>query len=195
MTLSNQKPLLRKHYLSLRAESSSQRKADEILSRLTSLDEWKNAEFICAYIPTRGEINIIPAIQKALSEKKKVAFPKTVTGAAEGEMIFRIAGSPDDFAKGRFGIYEPLPHCKALSPEQFGRTLCIVPALAFDKEGYRLGYGGGYYDRFLKNFSGVSVGLAYDVCLSNAPLPRDNFDVAVDVIISESEVIRINESK
>ena len=194
-SLTDQKSFLRRHYLNLRKSVGGAEKTSKILARLLSLDEWKNADIICAYMPVRGEISIIPVIQKALSENKKVALPKTVTGASEGEMVFRFVSSLDDLAEGRFGILEPLDGCDELCPSQHRSALCILPALAFDRFGYRLGYGGGYYDRFLENFSGISVGLAYSECLSESPLPHGELDAAADIIISESEVIRINERK
>lgn len=195
MTLPEEKAILRSRYLPLRDKVADEEKSQKILARLTSLAEWKNAEFICAYMPTRSETDVTPALQKALSENKKIALPKTETGKDKGIMTFRLVSSLDGLMRGRFGLLEPNDSCEKLADESLRQALCIVPTLAFDREGYRLGYGGGYYDRFLKNFNGISVGLVYGECLSDAPLPRGEFDVAVDVIISESEVIRINEQK
>ena len=65
-----------------------------------------------------------------------------------------------------------------------GKTLCVVPGFSFDKEGFRLGYGGGYYDRFLSTFNGFSAGLCLSAFISEK-LPRDGFDIAVNAVITE----------
>ena len=94
----------------------------------------------------------------------------------------------DGLTPARFGIPEPDGSCPALANSDFARALILVPALAFDENGYRLGYGGGYYDRFLARFGGVTVGLVYrDLLFDN--LPKGYYDRKVKLIISESGVL------
>jgi 5-formyltetrahydrofolate cyclo-ligase len=84
---------------------------------------------------------------------------------------------------GTYGINEPT---KASPRASFTKnTICIVPALAFDKKGFRLGYGKGYYDRFLNNFEGISIGVAFDRFICDA-LPINDTDIAVGSIIKSS---------
>ena len=64
----------------------------------------------------------------------------------------------------------------------------IIPALAYDKFGYRLGYGRGFYDRYVNRFQGIKAGLCYRTFLKNAPLPRGRFDMAVDYVVTEKGV-------
>ncbi|MBE6693848.1 MAG: 5-formyltetrahydrofolate cyclo-ligase [Ruminococcaceae bacterium] len=185
---------LRRHYLALRTSlGDTSKQAAELINTLLRLPEWQSADVICSYMPTRDELDVTPLMAAALSSGKGYALPLTLSGAASGEMVFCLVTTPDDLSVGRFGIREPLPHCPRLTCAQLERALCVVPALAFDTDGYRLGYGGGYYDRFLKNFNGISVGLAIDACMSPTPLPRTEFDVAVDILIGERQVIRTNE--
>ena len=84
-----------------------------------------------------------------------------------------------------YGIPEPPEHLPEIT--DFNGAFCVVPALAFSKNGQRLGYGGGYYDRFLSDFDGVSAGLCYSDFFINK-LPAEKHDIALDIIVSEKGV-------
>lgn len=188
------KTTLRRHFSDLRGSlTPTERRAAEasIYEKLFSLPAWQDAPVICGYISVRGELNTDPILRRAASEGKTVALPVTVTGANEGCMAFR-ALPEGDFSRltpARFGIPEPDGSCPILADNDFTRALILVPALAFDGEGYRLGYGGGYYDRFLaalreSAIPHTSVGLAYSVCRA-AALPREAHDIPVHIILDE----------
>jgi 5-formyltetrahydrofolate cyclo-ligase len=191
MTLAEvpEKAALRRQLEELRRNLSCESQASDMIRRLTAHSIWKNASVILSYMPFRGELDITPLMEKALSEGKKFALPLTVTGASEGIMEFRLVSSESDLKIGRFGIREPQNICPTVTDIDLFRALCIVPGIAFDKDGYRLGYGGGYYDRFLENFKGVSVGLVTSRLLCSTPLPRDGHDMAVDYVITERQVL------
>jgi 5-formyltetrahydrofolate cyclo-ligase len=192
-----EKATLRRHFTDLRnGLTPVWRKAAEasIRETLFALPAWRDAPVICGYMSVRGELNTLPILQRALAEGKRVALPVTVTGAAEGRMVFRALRDGDltRLTPARFGIPEPDGLCPALTDRDLTNALMLVPALAFDGEGYRLGYGGGYYDRFLDGLSSAgipitTVGLAFSVC--RAPtLPRESHDRPVDIIIDERSV-------
>ena len=189
---------LRRHFSRLRDSLTlGDRTAAEekILARLFSLPAWENAPLICGYMPTKSEMNTLPLWKKAADEGKAYALPVTVTGADQGKMIFRrLDGfTPEVLVAARYGLWEPPPHCPALTPQDFEKALIIVPGLAFDDKGFRIGYGGGYYDRLLAELSAVgvsyaTVGLVYASC--HVPtLPRETHDIPVDYIIDERKVI------
>ena len=94
----------------------------------------------------------------------------------------------DYLSPAKFGLFEPNNTCPILIPDE--KTLCIVPAIAFDENGNRLGYGKGFYDRFLSNFKGTSVGLTCSDLLVKQ-LPTDPHDTPVKIVITESEIIKI----
>ena len=120
-------------------------------------------------------------IYAAWANGKKVAVPKCSEETTE--MTFYYINSMDDVKSGYNGIMEPDPDtCEQV--KDYSHGLCIVPGLSFDAEGYRLGYGRGYYDRFLKHFRGVSVGLCYTSYLK-WKLPRGAYDVPVNLIVTE----------
>ena len=191
------KASLRLHFTDLRnGLTPTLREASEaaIYEHLFSLPAWWEAPVICGYISVRGELNTAPILRRAAAEGKTVALPVTVTDSREGKMVFRAL--PDgDFSRltpARFGIPEPDEACPTLVESDFTGALILVPALAFDNEGYRLGYGGGYYDRFLDRLArgGVSVttvGPVFSPCRADT-LPRENHDIPVDLIIDERRI-------
>ena len=189
---------LRRHFSALRNQLTGDERQEaeaEMLSRLVSLAAWQKAPLICGYMPTKGEINTLPLWETAVGEGKSYALPVTITGAREGQMVFRRTEGfcPEALITARYGLAEPDPCCPALSAEDFQNALIIVPGLAFDDGGYRIGYGGGYYDRLLAVLSeaGISVttvGLVFARCHTHA-LPREPHDIPVDYVIDERRVI------
>lgn len=188
------KSALRTHFAALRDDlPPDERQAAEaaIRDRLFSLPVWKDAPLICGYMSMRSEIDMMPVWKQAVTLGKAYALPVTVTGAREGRMIFRrLSGyTPHELAPARFGLSEPTPACPPLHLRGYEGALILVPGLAFDDGGFRIGYGGGYYDRFLTELkaAGVrvtTVGLVPAVCRTPA-LPREAHDCAVDIVICE----------
>ena len=192
------KSACRSDFLALRKSlSAEERTAAEaaIYESLFSLPVWREATVICGYMSVRGELNTSPILRRAISEGKTVALPVTVTDASEGKMIFRFLpdGDFDLLTPARFGIPEPAEDCPELRPADFSGALILVPALAFDHEGFRLGYGGGYYDRFLQelieaNIPVTTVGLAFSACVTEI-LPHSPHDIPVQFILDERRII------
>ena len=149
-----------------------------------SLSEYKKASTLLMYYPVKGEANILDIAQIALSEGKKVAFP--VCHKETLEMDFFAVASLSDLKKGSYGIPEPDGSCDIIT--DFSSTVCLVPALSFDRQGFRIGYGKGYYDRFLEKHPVYSAGLVYSPLLTDI-LPKEATDKKVDVIITEKEVL------
>lgn len=157
----------------------------KIRALFMSLVTYRYADIILMYVPTRGEINILPVAEHALQNGKRVAFP--CCDADTRTMCFRVVKSMDELRdNGLFGIPEPISDCP-LYKNDAGNAVCVVPAIVYDKNGYRLGYGKGYYDRYLPAFKGTTVGLVYnDFTVSE--VPRGRYDLAVDVLITEKGV-------
>ena len=158
---------------------------DRILfEKFVSLKEFCNADIILAYYPVNEEINTIPIIEYALSQKKRVAFP--VSSKADHTLTFRFVSSLEELECGAYSIPEP-PECAEIFNNESG-ALCIVPGLIFDRAGNRLGYGKGFYDRFLSGFNGDAVGLCYTDFLLDS-LPIDKNDRTVDIVLSDTEEV------
>ncbi len=164
-----------------------------ILSRLLESAMWQNAPLVCGYVSTRGELDLSPVWQAAVSAGKTYALPVTAGGTAEGRMFFRATPDfcPARLVRGRFGIFEPpdAPDFPVLPLDALRGALLLVPGLGFDDDGFRIGYGGGYYDRFLDTLAAAevsvcTVGLCPAVCRVGR-LPREAHDRPVTCVIDD----------
>ena len=153
---------------------------------IAMLQEYKDADVVLLYFPTRSEPDISSLADIAWRDGKKVAFPISVT--TDCTLDFRLVSSFDELEAGAYGILEPNSDAKRAVLSSC--ALCVVPALAVDAAGYRLGYGKGYYDRFLSSFEGNSV-IAIHSSLVCERLPRNDTDIPVNTIITETGAIRI----
>ena len=183
---------LRSYKQQLRADSKAYRqsmkpqdKAERdarIRRRLQKMYQYPHARTILCYVSKEIEVDTFGIIEGALAAGKQVAVPRCIDGTRL--MEFFLIRSMEDLEKGTFGVLEPIVEkCRKLT--DFNRSICIVPALGYDLEGFRLGYGGGYYDRFLSGYKGVKVGAIYAGCVQQK-LPRGKFDVPVDVLLTEN---------
>lgn len=162
-------------------------RSEKIAIRLFELTEYKNCNCIFAYYSLASEVSTRAIITQSKNCGKKTALPRCAEFG--NEMSFYFTEDENALFEGRFkGIYEPPDDFqKAQSDES---TLLLVPALAYGRNGSRLGKGMGFYDRFLSSFAGKSVGLCFEDCLENA-LPETAFDKRVQIIITENETLYI----
>ena len=156
-----------------------------IVRHITSLASYRFAEVLLAYHPLDDEIDIRPLIESALAQGKRVALPLCY---AEGRMDFFFIQSLDELNDGSFGLKEPSPNAERYDRADPAQALMIIPALVYDNQGYRLGYGRGYYDRYINGFHGTKAGLCYRMAIHPTPLPHGRFDFAVDYIVTEKGV-------
>lgn len=158
----------------------------EITKKILSLAEYKSAKMIFCYVPLKNEVDTFSLIKTALGEQKSVAVPRCIPG--HPLMDFYYINSLDDLKEGSYGILEPQENEKYICNETDG--FCILPGLSFDRMGNRLGYGKGYYDRFLHSFSGVTAGVCFSNTLTLTSIPRGRFDVPADIVITDKEIIK-----
>ena len=157
----------------------------EIESRLILTPEYRSAHALLLYAAREHEIATVSILYAALANGKTVAYPRCEDG---GEMTFCAVASYADLIPGRYGILEPRQDCPVFIPD--ARTLCVCPALCCDMSGYRLGFGGGYYDRFLSDFGGVSAALCYSEALIPS-LVHDEHDIPMRLIVTDSFIRHI----
>lgn len=184
----------------LRAKFSKRRMAmppqhrdivDQMIARnVCALWEFQSADALLAYMAFRGEVPTRGIIAKAWEAGKTVFLPRCMPDSRE--MAFYQVNSFDELEKGSYGILEPRTEGKEPAKAFGAHALCLVPALTFDGNGHRLGYGGGYYDRFLAGFSGTAVGLCRMSQMSYEPLGLEEHDVPVDLIVTESGVMHLD---
>lgn len=163
------------------APGEKQKRDLAITQALLQSGEFRSSRAVFLFIGKAIEVDTTAILQACWERNFPTAAPRCVPGTREMEFFW--IREPGDLQSGSFGIWEPDPsRCRRAFPDE--STLCLVPGLAFDREGYRLGFGKGYYDRFLAHFPGRTVGLCYANCMAQA-LPRDPFDRRVDRVITD----------
>lgn len=177
---------LRKSFLAKRELMSR----DEIVSKSQSIcdtilqsTEYKKAKQLFCYYPLASEVDIKALAKKGLADGKTIGFPKVINKTT---IKFYKIESFEEFEKGNFNVMEPTTG-KELSIQS--ETLMIVPGLVFDDENYRIGYGGGYYDRYIQkalefNSFLTTIGVCYSWQRAEK-LPRNSYDQKVDRILNE----------
>lgn len=185
----NSKADARKHFFTLRASIDTvlrKEKSLKICKSVCELSEFSKCDTLFLYAPIKSEADPTPLFDAARLTGMRVAFPISLTDTFE--LDFRFVDSLDDLLIGAYSIREPKKDAEKAYFTK--KSICIVPALAFDFHGHRLGYGKGFYDRFLNKFNGLSVGITYaELKCSN--LPHESTDIPVDIIITDKESVRI----
>lgn len=150
-------------------------KSADICSKIKSHPKFRQAKVIYCYDNIKNEVSLYNLQKEILKDKKILALPRI----DEGVMNFYIIEDFDDLACGYMGIFEPKEQCReAPAPD-----IVLVPGVAFTKDGFRLGYGGGFYDRFLSHADTYSIGVAYDFQIVQT-LPVEEHDICLDEIIT-----------
>ena len=183
MDIIQEKTALRKQILAQRKALSPEQiaqKSSQIISKIIETSEYKKSECIYAYMPIRGEADMTLLIEKAWRDGKRVAVPRV----AGKELIFYYIKSFDELDMGSFGIREPKDGLEEASCED---ALLIIPGVVFDKSGHRIGYGGGFYDRYLEAHTRhLIVAPAYDFQVKDKIITQEH-DISVDMVICDSE--------
>lgn len=187
---------LRAHFKWLRRELGEDGRAAAdagIKANLLALPEFVEAEVLLAYLDFGPEVRTRGIIQAAWDAGKVVALPWCVPGTHE--MRWYRVTSFDALVRSKLGVEEPVPD--AANEQLLGtgeRMIALVPGLTFDVAGYRLGYGGGFYDTFLATFDGVSVGLCREATWSQDLRGEgiiDAHDLPVQIVVSERRTGRV----
>ncbi len=189
-SVSERKSQLRKELLKTRnslSESDWSKKSAQIITQLKSIKQFEEAEIIHCYISMnqRKEVDTQLLIQEMLSQKKKVLVP--VTDFEKMQLNTVEINSFDDLSTNKWGVLEP----KSLVQTALKADLVIVPLLAADLKFNRLGYGKGFYDRFLKSEKSTKAGLLFEDFLL-PEIPVEAFDEKLDILITEKSVYNRN---
>lgn len=183
--MNDSKNILRAKYREIRKNIQNK---SEFENRICNLflqsDLYRNCNTLFLYSAVGKEADIERITETALAEGKKVALPVCLD--EKGNMSFYFIKGLFDIQAGMYGIREPKTDlCTEACFDC--ETVCLVPGLCFDKEGGRLGYGKGYYDRFLKNFTGKSVGICFEECVAEN-LVLDKHDKTVNYLITDKKI-------
>ncbi len=165
--------------------------ADEGIARkLVSLPEFSNADTLFAYCSFGSEVATQRLIEEAWACGKTVALPRCVEGTRL--MEWYAVDSLENLVRSSFGVREPRPDetCQIDATACSFSSIALVPGLAFDMQGYRIGYGAGFYDMFLATFPGASVGLCREAFLLERLSPIDDHDLPVDIVVTQKRTLR-----
>lgn len=162
-----------------------------VVERIRALPEWMNARQALLYWPLPDEVDTRPLAVDLWQRGAMVLLPRCRPGHP-GVMDLACVNCEDDLTEGSFSIMEPIERCRVLEPDcaDFAPDVALIPGVAFDREGYRVGYGGGYYDRLLES---AHMGRCYKVGLCceeffMRKLPRDDWDRPVNAVCTEERL-------
>jgi 5-formyltetrahydrofolate cyclo-ligase len=183
------KALTRRTVLSILAGLNAETKHDASVRACRLLEQqpvWKEAQSIFFYAPLPNEVDIWPLAQDSLASGKIVALPR-FDAATERYVACQVHNALDDIVQGRYGIREPRERCVLVPLNRL--DLVLVPGVAFDPRGRRIGRGRGYYDRLLSLAGGLKCGVAFDEQIL-AGIPTEPHDVMVDCILTPTRWIQ-----
>ncbi len=187
--IKKQKDDMREEYKQRRLDipaEERQRRDEAICRAAESLVSFRYAKYVLLYAATQGEIDVYAVAKAALEKGKTVLFPRC--DKKSHTMTYHSVTSLDELAEDSYGIPEPPETNPIYDVETMtGSAVCFVPGLVYDKAGYRLGYGKGFYDRYLSAFSGCTIGVVYSDYILHE-VPRGRFDVSVDILLTEKGV-------
>lgn len=173
------------------------RASKKIFDRIASLPEFLECDLLLTFNSFGSEVDTSDLITKAIEMGKRVLLPRC---DIEDNSMSWYEYDPDTvLEKNAFGISEPSNDADEVNTEEFTdhTVVAIVPALVFDEQGNRIGYGGGYYDRFLSGFDGTSIGICFSCQLLDIEFEQETInahDVAVDYIITDDRIIRVEKN-
>ncbi|KFM15026.1 5-formyltetrahydrofolate cyclo-ligase protein [Marine Group I thaumarchaeote SCGC AAA799-O18] len=186
MSVSVQKAALRKHLLEKRDATSAELRnisSKKIYQKLKRVDSYINSQNIACYFPIGSEVDTNNIMLDILERGKNMLLPKIV----DNNLEFYSIPNLEKLEKGRFDIMEPKDSCKKAE-----KIDCIlVPTVGISKSGDRLGYGSGYYDKFLSFTDAVKISLTYSKQIVKS-IPSESYDIKIDLIITEDEIIKIS---
>ncbi|MGD8402465.1 MAG: 5-formyltetrahydrofolate cyclo-ligase [Anaerolineales bacterium] len=190
-SIHDQKTQLRQRCKAMRkslGEETRRQASSAIRAHISAWDIFQQAEAILTYMPIHGEVDLHPLLTGF--PEKRWLLPRMLPGEF-GRMVFHPF-DPDNLIVHSFGMAEPAQHLLQVPADEI--QLVLAPGLAFDRNGWRLGYGGGYFDRFLKDFKGVSAGVVYRDLLLNT-IPHGRYDIPMGWLVTEDGLIEVTGSK
>ena len=195
MGTDEQKKALRKQLLAARnaIEAGARAAMDARLEEnLAAMPEYAQARVLLPYLSFGTEVDTRAIIVRTWADGKTVALPRCIPGTRE--MAWYRVDSLDHLVKSKLGVEEPpedpareVDPC-ALAP---GEALVLVPGFTFDARGYRLGYGGGFYDVFLSRYAGNAVGLCREIFFDKHELAVGEFDLPVRLVATDERIVRL----
>jgi 5-formyltetrahydrofolate cyclo-ligase len=178
-----EKARLRKQLLDQRESLSLdyiQIASSKIQENLRKIEYYRKAQSVGGYFAIGSEVRTQDILQEILNAGKDLALPRV----EKKELVFKKITSFSDLEMGNFSVMQPKERCETIKK----LDVILVPAIALTREGYRLGYGFGYYDRHLHGKQSKKIALSYYKQVVKL-IPHDNHDIKMDCIVTEDEII------
>ena len=157
-----------------------------ILKRVLGLEAYRRAKLVHTYVSSKeNEVDTRALIGTCLAQDKRVAVPVVMPGTKT--LSHALIDALDQLVAGPYGLAQPDPAAALWLPSEARIDLVVVPGLAFDRRGQRIGWGGGYYDRFLAQVQAIKIGLCYDALVLDC-IPGEPHDVPVDMVVAETAI-------
>ncbi len=176
------------------SKAEVQRRSESIVARLVELEVFQRAGSVMLYLPVRNEVDTTRVVARCLNDGKALVLPR-MDYEQDGVVAHRVDDPATQLVLGRMDLVEPDPaKTEVVSPAEI--DLVVVPGLAFDRRGYRIGWGRGYYDAFLAvaDARAVRVGLAYEFQLVDA-VEHDGHDVPMHTVVTEGTTVRCDDAR
>ena len=163
-------------------------RSEHVIARLAGQEAYRRAGCLASYVSVRNEVHTHSLIESALGSGKRIAAPVALPNRL---LVHREIRNLAELQPSTLGLMEPSGETGSVVPPDVFDVI-VVPGLTFDRAGNRIGFGAGYYDRFLPLTPAIKIGLAFDFQLFDR-LPTDPRDVSMDLVITESELHVIGE--
>ena len=176
------KKATRKKYIEIRKNIDEKKRFEEsalIVSEVRKIMNERNFDAILLYAPKEFEVDVFSLFKDC--HKTPICFPR-VSGS---EMDFYFVDDEKKLKEGNFKVREPEENCEIFIPQKNEKYLVIVPGVCFDKEGYRIGYGKGYYDKYLSKYEGFEmykVGVCFEECMIEK-IEKEDSDIRMDKVL------------
>jgi 5-formyltetrahydrofolate cyclo-ligase len=185
LSVNTQKAALRKHLLEKRDATSAELRdisSGKIHENLKKISSYTNSQNIACYFPIGSEVDTHDIMLNVLEQGKNLLLPRI----ADDNLQFCVVPNLEKLEKGSFEIMEPKDSCKKAE-----KIDCVlIPTVGVSKSGVRLGYGKGYYDRFLSLTDTIKISLTYSKQIIKS-IPNDSHDIKMDWIVTEDENVKI----
>ncbi|SKA83780.1 5-formyltetrahydrofolate cyclo-ligase [Caloramator quimbayensis] len=158
--------------------------SSQIIKNIINWSFYKNSTAIMLYSSIKSEVRINDLLKKGIEDKKTIILPKTLKD--NRELLPCIVEDIKELHIGNYGILEPMGS-KVLDKNSI--DIIFVPGVAYDYNGFRIGYGAGYYDRFLKDYKGIKAGVCYSFQVIDDVF-HDLYDINMDYLITEKGIIK-----
>jgi len=191
-SLNNQKAALRKQIRGVLQKippAAREAASAQVRALLKEQSIWKNAASVLFFAPASNEVDVWPLLEEALNAGKTAALPR-FDSADKIYVACRIQNLRSEIVTGEFGIREPASKCAEIPFGKF--DLALVPGVAFDLRGCRLGRGRGFYDRMLSEVGGIKCGVAFDEQIAGE-VPVGTLDIRVNYILTATRFVKVEE--